>query len=356
MHPYSDLPSSSRWRASVARPAYHDVDPVNDLPFRITRSTKIATAGSCFAQHIARHLGASGYNYFVTEPPHPLMSETIARKLSYGTFSTRYGNLYTAKQLIQLFQRAYGEFSPKDSIWRNDAGRFVDALRPTILPSGYVSEEECLNDRSYHLKAVRRLFEECDIFVFTLGLTECWISNLDGTVYPVCPGVSGGVFSASDYSFKNFTAKEVYDDLAAFYGKLLSVNPDARVLLTVSPVPLVASASGNHVLSATTYSKACLRVAAEQFIADFPSCGYFPSYEVITGSYNRGRYFAEDLRSVTEEGVQHVMRLFFKHMTDESEMLRPEIAAPSLIDKHQEIMKAVVETNCDEEALDRTSS
>lgn len=28
---------------------------------------------------------------------------------------------------------------------------------------------------------------------------------------------------------------------------------------------------------------------------------YFPSYEIITGSYNRGRYYDDGLREVTEE-------------------------------------------------------
>ena len=81
------------------------------------------------------------------------------------------------------------------------------------------------------------------------------------------------------------------------------MNPRVKVILTVSPVPLVATAEEAHVLVATTLSKSVLRVAAEVVSARGRDVAYFPSYEIITGPQARGRYFAEDLRSVTDEGV-----------------------------------------------------
>ncbi|MES2303044.1 MAG: GSCFA domain-containing protein, partial [Pseudomonadota bacterium] len=84
---------------------------------------------------------------------------------------------------------------------------------------------------------------------------------------------------------------------------------------TVSPVPLVATAENRHALVATTYSKSVLRVVAEEVARTDSRVEYFPSYEIITGSYSRGRYFESDLRSVTPEGVAHVMRVFMKHFS-----------------------------------------
>ena len=85
------------------------------------------------------------------------------------------------------------------------------------------------------------------------------------------------------------------------------------MILTVSPVPLIATYEKRHVLVSTTYSKSVLRAAAEVATRQFSNCHYFPAYEIITGNYNRGRYFEDDLRSVTAEGVDHVMKLFIKH-------------------------------------------
>ncbi len=41
-----------------------------------------------------------------------------------------------------------------------------------------------------HLAAVRRMFEESHLFIFTVGLTEIWESTVDGAVFPVAPGWS----------------------------------------------------------------------------------------------------------------------------------------------------------------------
>ena len=45
----------------------------------------------------------------------------------------------------------------------------------------------------------------------------------------------------------------------------------------------------------------------------------FPSYKVITGSYNRGGYFADNLRNITESGIRHIMRLLLKYATGQEE-------------------------------------
>src|SRR5437868_5823323 len=89
-HPYKHLPSKAFWRRSVALAARAAVDPVGRFALRITTTTKVATAGSCFAQHIARHLKSSGFNYYVVEPGHLMLPADVRSKHSYGVFSARY--------------------------------------------------------------------------------------------------------------------------------------------------------------------------------------------------------------------------------------------------------------------------
>ena len=86
------------------------------------------------------------------------------------------------------------------------------------------------------------MFETFDVFVFTLGLTECWMSVEDGAVFPVCPGVEGGVFDPEKFAFYNQDVVEVVGDMSAFFDELRSVNLICQVVLTVSPVPLAATA------------------------------------------------------------------------------------------------------------------
>jgi hypothetical protein len=355
-HPYKSLPQKAFWRRSVAGVKPAEVDPVGEFDLRIDSGTKVATAGSCFAQHIARYLKKSGFCYYVAEPGHPILPSAIREQHNYGLFSARYGNIYTARQLLQLFERAHGRFNPSDDVWRKAGDVFVDPFRPTTQPGGFISPEELLADREQHLAAVRRMFETLDVFVFTLGLTECWRSREDGAVFPVCPGVEGGTFDPERHEFYNQPVEDVVADLTAFRNGLLAVNPKAQIIFTVSPVPLVATAEpGGHVLSATTYSKSVLRVAAEEMRRRFDNVHYFPSYEIITGAFNRGSYYAPDLRNVVESGVSHVMRLFMQHATgDTPEVLDGKAAQQTPDeDEHLKAAQELIEVECDEVALDR---
>jgi hypothetical protein len=347
--PYQSLPDRAFWKRAVASPPEAEVDPVLEAPFKIGRNDRIATAGSCFAQHISRTLVQLGYRYLVTEP------EPDSGGENYGVFPARFGNIYTTRQLLQAFDRAYGVYRPLDVSWRRADGALADPFRPQIQASGFASEDELLADRKRHLACVRAMFEDCQVFVFTLGLTESWRSTRDGAVFPVAPGVSGGE-PGPDYEFHNFTVDEVASDLSAFIRKLRMVNPEVRIVLTVSPVPLIATYEPRHVLVSNTWSKAVLRVAAGQVADAEPGVCYFPSFEIITGAQARGRYFAQDLRSVTDAGVSRVMELFSRHFLGERAEGAP-VALPSaepqpLSAVDQERFEALAEVVCDEEAID----
>lgn len=362
-HPYKSGAEFNFWRRAVADRDPRAVDPVSHFPFQIAPETKVATAGSCFAQHIARYLQKSGYNYYVAEPGHPILPDTIRAQNNYGLFSARYGNIYTSRQLVQLVDRAYNRYHPAEDVWREADDVFLDPFRPSAQPGGFVSELEMRLDRKQHLAAVRRMLETLDVFIFTLGLTECWVSKTDGAVFPICPGVEGGQFDPAMHQFVNLTVDDVVSDMTRFLMTLARINPNARIVLTVSPVPLAATArQDQHVLTATTYSKSVLRVAADVLAARFDQVAYFPSYEIITGSFSRGAYYAADLRNVVETGVAHVMELFMKHATSQSDSKTVALAASSHEKASTDISAAksialaeeLVRVECEEAALDRS--
>lgn len=351
-HPYVGLPDRQFWKndAGIADPDLFD--PVSVVPFKIAHTDKIVTAGSCFAQHLARVLSESGFNHFITEPAHPIFSDDLAKEFNYGTFSARYGNVYTARQFLQLLHRAFGLFEPVATAWpKGDQGRVVDPFRPQIQPDGFVSDQELSADRAQHFAAIRRAVAEMDVLVFTLGLTECWQDTRDGAIFPLAPGVAGGVYDPALCRFVNFDADETAGDLRAAFDFIRARNPNLRIMVTVSPVPLNATFENRHVVVSTALSKAVLRVAAEKVTRAIENCVYFPSYEVITAPQIRGRYFGPDCRDVRLEGVAHVMRLFFRHFGD-IDMGEPagSETAP-MIDSHSAAMEQKLAMLCDEEAI-----
>lgn len=344
-NPYRKLPPHHFWYRSISSIEPHLVDPVTSTRFKIAADARVGTAGSCFAQHISRRIMASGFNYFVTEPGTHLPERERARN-NYGTFSARYGNIYTTVQLLQLFEESFGERIPEERIWQRPDGRFIDPFRQQIQPEGFETEEAVLTDRQKHLSAVRKLFQETDIFVFTLGLTEAWRACSDRTVLSAAPGVVGGVYDPARYEFVNFTLEETYGALSTFLDRFHAINPTAKVLLTVSPVPLIATFEDRSVLVSTTYSKSVLRVAAETALRQYEWVDYFPSYEIITGSFSGGLYYHDDYREVNSLGVAHAMRCFMKNYIQN--LYHNENKSSSNI-----ILKAnVSEIICDEEVIE----
>lgn len=314
--PYFSVPREARWAKSVAGQAPGAIDPHFGTALQITPEDRIASAGSCFAQRISESLQAGGYNYFVTEEGAPFLSAERKRALNYRIYSARYGNIYTVLQLLQLLRRAFGRFDPVEPVWQLPEGGYVDPFRPSVQPGGFHSEEECLADRAAHLKAVRRMFEEVDVFTFTLGLTEAWISREDGAVFPACPGSAlGGTHDPARHVFHNFGVAEVSEHLEAFIAELHQINPRARILLTVSPVPLLATYEPRHVLQATVYSKSVLRVACEEAVRRHAHVHYFASYEIVTASGDSAAYFEDDRRTVTAAAVAHVIACFHRQFT-----------------------------------------
>jgi hypothetical protein len=356
-HPYTSLPDHCFWRRSISATAMDDVDPVVRGRFRIRRTDRVATAGSCFAQHIARHLALSGFNYFVTETLNPFFPEHCAREFNYGVFTARYGNIYTSRQFLQLLKRAYGLYTPVDDVWRDRDGRLIDPYRPQIQPGGFGSEREYFLDRAQHFAAVRRAVEQADIFVFTSGLTEVWINAEDGAAYPLCPGTAAGTYDPEKHRFVNLGMSQVLGDMREAFDFMRERNPRIRFIVTVSPVPLVATAEDRHVLVSTTWSKSVLRAVCGELEAEYDDVAYFPSYEIITGNFNRGAYYGPDSRDVTEAGVRHVMRLFMRHYAaveegDANPLPAAPAAVPSAADVAREV-DAIVRAICDEEALER---
>lgn len=293
--PYAGLPSRQVWQRAVDPAAPGLIAHDDRAAFMIERTMRVASAGSCFARHIAAHLQTNGYGYFVTE--------------AGGPYSARYGDIYTTLQLAQLAQRATGVFAPAEAAWERD-GRYYDPFRPRAIDGGFASIGDLEAARGDHLAAVRRLFVESDVFIVTLGLTEAWVTAADGAALPLPPGAGIGTFDAERYRFINLDVGANVAALNTFIAIARELNPSLRFVLTVSPVPLAATMEPRHVVEATTYSKSVLRVAAETVRSRNDGVAYFPAYEMVAMAYDGGDHFDADRRNVNTATVARVMDAF----------------------------------------------
>lgn len=357
--PYDTAPDRSFWSRSVSR----DFQPADLLApgvVLLRKGDRVASAGSCFAANIVPYLERSGFAYVRAETPHPAL-RVPPENLGYANFSAAYGNIYTARQLLQMLYRCLGLWQPKERMWR-DGETFIDPFRPGLRYRAR-SEREFDLLTQQHLACVRRMLAEATVFVFTLGLTEAWVSREDGAVFPACPGTVGGTYDPNRHAFHNMTVADVTGDLNEFIREVRKLNPALRIILTVSPVPLVATATGGHALSATIYSKSVLRVAANEVASANSETQYFPAYEIVTGPQAPDDFFEPDRRNVSKAAVETVMgALLARCEGGQIAAMPPRVSAPppkppSVPDAHeplgeesvqQRLSAFIVDAECEE--------
>ena len=308
-NPYQQQPARSFWRQAVQG---KETDGFfKDLwvsKFPISKQTRFVTFGSCFAQHFSKWLVGNGFSWIDGETPPDVLTSDAALEQGYGIFSVRTGNIYTVAILKQWIELALGTATVQPEIAVKE-GAFFDTLRPLISKSGFSSESTLISARAMTYSSLLKAIRDSDIFVFTLGLTEGWESQ-SGYAYTMCPGTELGVFDPGNHLFKNYSYEAILADLNITLGLIKKINPEVRFILTVSPVPLTATASAEHVLSSTVYSKSVLRAVAGFLQQTREDVDYFPSYELITSPPVRGAYFETNMRTVRPEGVEFVMQHF----------------------------------------------
>lgn len=319
-HPYTSLPEKAFWKPAVAERSPFDIDELWQPKFAVNPADSVVTFGSCFAQHIGRALSARGYNWLITEQAPGTLPADRIKDFNYEVFSCRTGNIYTASLLEQWVDWAMGNRHIPNEVWEQD-GRYIDPFRPRIEPNGFETADELMCARRETLRYFKLAIKRANVFVFTLGLTESWF-NVPGQhragkryEYPMCPGTVGGTFTDEQHKFVNQSFEEVRKSLRSAIDKMRKMNPSLKFILTISPVPLTATASGNHVLTATMESKSILRAVAGQLARNHDHIDYFPSYEIINAAPFQGMFFEADKRNVNAHGVNFVMDQFFTAQT-----------------------------------------
>jgi hypothetical protein len=346
-NPYKNLPKKAFWKLSVASKSLFDIDGLWNPKFNIKLNHKIVTFGSCFAQHIGKALKSRGFNWLSTELPPDGLREEHADLYNYNIFSTRTGNIYTTSLLKQWTEWALGKAEVPTEYWKKDS-RFYDPFRPRIEPDGFESDEEMKQSRDQAIKSFRESINKAHYFVFTLGLTESWI-NKEGYEYPMCPGTVAGDFEPAKHKFKNQQFQEILQNLEAAILLMREENPRIKFILTVSPVPLTATKTNNHVLVATMESKSILRAVAGQLSKNNPFIDYFPSYEIVNSPVFRGVFFESNQRSVSVYGVNFVMDSFFRCLTNKfTSDLKNIINVSDDVDMHPELN----DEHCEEALLE----
>ena len=276
------------------------------------------TIGSCFAEEVRKALTRRGvcclpdYHRIVFDPQVSVVDTLpeIEHMNYYNTFSIR-----------QEFERAAGEWtqSPDDvweipdrvisggrvkrgpgSIWQDPYRRLTFGATKEALNACIASINSVMSD------GIRR----ADAFIITLGLTEVFVKTDNGLVACQFPGYGRGG-GAKTTSFHASPFAENLANMERTVTLIRKLNPNAVVVITVSPVPLRRTFTGDDIVVANLRSKATLLAVAHEICSRHSHCRYFPSYGIATAA-GHDAFQARDGRHVAPEFVEKIMGAFIK--------------------------------------------
>lgn len=284
---------------------YDQLPFVKRIPL-VNKETPIGSAGSCFAQEIAKVFQQEEYNYIVTEknddPAAGMIVDNYQRGDKYAIACANYGILFNTPSFKQLAERAFGTKPTQKILFQRDDGLWLDPYRENV---GFVHQQAYINDYQNHLDATRKALEQSEVFIITLGLNECWELH-DGSYLSRNP--QRLVYAMAKH--RTLSVQENVDNIQAFFNTVRQYNPNFKLIITLSPIPFLATGHGGeqHVITANTHSKSVLRVAAQELVDNNEDMHYLPSYELVTQCIKDP--WQDDDRHVTVDTVKQVVNLF----------------------------------------------
>lgn len=292
----SSATASSKWPNRANAPRLHPYAlPAISPGFKLIPGESIFTIGSCFARHIEQALRARGFGVPALGfqvPGDELWAGTVMKS---GIL-----NKYTPHSMLNELRFAFGDEDGGDFLLPVHGDQVIDAQLHTNVAVG---RGRAIERRQQVRQLYRNAVEKCRVVIVTLGLVEAWWDQRTGIYMNETP--TRAILDANkDNLYFEVLSPEAVSEAVNELLVLMKHHgmPEQRVLLTVSPVPIARSFSGDDAITANCYSKSVLRAAAEVAKRKFDWVDYYPSYESITHS-SRERVWEDDQIHVRKEAV-----------------------------------------------------
>ncbi|MGI4874953.1 MAG: GSCFA domain-containing protein [Janthinobacterium lividum] len=249
---------------------------------QLARTARVLTLGSCFAESIGEQL----------------------RLCKVTALVNPFGTVFQPLALAQLLRAAAGEAQDWQQHVVEARGRWQSFdLHSTI---GAESPVELLQTIQETVRRVGDFVRTADVVVLTLG--TAWAYRLRETGELVS---NLHKLPASLFEKELLTADEIVNALAEVHALLRRMNPDVRIVLTVSPVRHI-----KDTLPLNAVSKSVLRVACHYLSELLPGVSYFPAYELLNDDLRDYRFYATDMLHPSEAAQEYIWERFARTYFD----------------------------------------
>jgi len=290
------------WR-QIAGGFSGEVWPEISPSFHIRPGEVIFTMGSCFARNIERHLATLGCRVPMLDfdlPP----SEWSGGE--HGAMNRFHPPAF--RQTLEWTARIHD----RDGIvgWDDceaialdcGSGRWLDLDMGLTAP---VARERFLERRQHVYDIFSEVFSAACLMM-TPGVIEAWRDRRTGLYIHNAPVHRAVIAQAERWELEVLSYEVCLQDLLAAIDCVRARNPEVKVLLTTSPVPMSTTFTGDDVRVANTYSKSVLRAVCGAARHERPLVDYFPSYESVMLSFPEG-VWKDDRIHVTHPFIARIV-------------------------------------------------
>jgi hypothetical protein len=243
-------------------------------------------------------------------------SENIGDKLSYFKFQSTqnpFGILFHPKAIENLITNTSNKkvYSSDDLIYQNEIWHSFDAH--SSLSSA--SENELLNKLNVAISLTNKKIKEASHIVITLGTSWVYRYIEIDTIVANCHKIPQKKFLKELLS-----VSEISESLARSISLIKSMNSDAAVIFTISPVRHLKDGFIEN-----TQSKSHL-IAAIHTLVNEQDVSYFPSYEIMMDELRDYRFYAEDMIHPNKTAINYIWRKFIDTwFSEETKSIMKEI-------------------------------
>lgn len=138
------------------------------------------------------------------------------------------------------------------------------------------------------------------VCVFTLGTNHVYRLKETGEIVDNCRKRPQRLFQEEE-----LTIDQCCEALSEAVGILEEINPEVKVIVTVSPIRYAKY--GFH---GSQLSKATLLLAADKLCREHDNCTYFPAYEIVNDELRDYRFYKEDMLHPSEQAVSYIWERF----------------------------------------------
>lgn len=261
---------------------FRTVVPVPPSPAKITYHTGVLMLGSCFTENIGEKM--HWYKFQVNINPFGIIYNPLSLKNSITRIIEN--KAYTKNDLI-FHNGLYSSF--------DHHSKFSD-----ILP------DQCLERINTSLTSANRDLTNAGLLFITLG--TAFYYELKETLQVVS---NCHKFPDTSFTRCRMTVNDIVYEFKTIIDLLKSLNPELRIVFTVSPIRHWKDGPHENQLS-----KSLLLLAIDELINRYDHLFYFPAYELQLDELRDYRFYAEDMLHPNKIAIDFIWKRFAETFID----------------------------------------